>query len=94
MTDFKILNSIHLDRLHHNYFNTTTTQQEHKSGQEKVCFIIYALNDFIIKHFKEVSQKAIDKRILNLKEALHENTYPQNNISKKIFFPKPICRLP
>ena len=25
MTDFKILNSIHLDRLHHDYSNTTTT---------------------------------------------------------------------
>ena len=59
MADFeKILNSTHSDRLHHDYSNTTTTRQEHKGVQRKVCFIIYTLNfknDFLIKHFKEIS---------------------------------------
>ena len=42
MADFvKLLNSTHFDRLHHDYSNTTTTQQEHKGAQEKVRFIIY-----------------------------------------------------
>ena len=94
MADFKKkLNSTHSDRLHHDYSNTTTTQQEHKGVQGKVCFIIYTLNfknDFLIKHFKEISQKDIGKRILkmNLKEALHENIYFQNNISWHSHFPK------
>ena len=59
MVDFEIfLNSTHFDKLHHGYFNTTTTQQEHKGVQRKVCFIIYTLNfknDFLIRHFKEIS---------------------------------------
>ena len=45
MADFeKNVNSTHLDKLHHDYSNTTTTQQEHKGVQKKVCFIIYTLN--------------------------------------------------
>ena len=95
MADFEIfLNSTHSDRLHHDYSNTTTTQQEHKGAQGKVCFIIYTLNfknDFLIKHFKEISHKDIGKRILkmmNLKEAFHENIYFQNNISRHNLFPK------
>ena len=44
MVDFEIfLNSTHSDKLHHDYSNITTTQQEHKGAQEKVCFIIYTL---------------------------------------------------
>ena len=94
MADIEIfLNSTHFDRLHHDYSNTTTTQQEHKGAWEKVCFIIYTLNfknNFLIMHFKEISQKDIGKRILkmNLKEALHENVYFQNNISRHNPFPK------
>ena len=62
----------------------------HKGVQEKVCFIIYTLNfknDFLIKHFKEIAQKDIGKKILkmNLKEVLHENIY---NISRHNLFPK------
>ena len=97
MADFvKILNSTHFDRLHHDYSNTTT-QQEHKGVQKKVCSIIYTLkfkNDFLIKHFKEISQKSIGKRVLkmNLKEALQENIYFQNNISRhNPFFQNPIA---
>ena len=65
----------------------------HKSVEKEVCSIIYALNfinDFLIKHFKEISQKDIGERILkiNLKEVLHENTYSQNNISRHNPFPK------
>ena len=42
MADFEIfLNSTHSNRLHHDYSNTTTSQQEHKGAQEKVRFIIY-----------------------------------------------------
>ena len=94
MVDFEnFLNSTLSDRLHHDYSNTTTTQQEHKGAQGKVCFIIYTLNfknDFLIKHFKEISQKDIGKRILkkNLKDALQENIYFQNNISRHNLFPK------
>ena len=73
MADFvKFLNSSHpyIDRLHHGY-SYNTTQQEHKSVQEKVCFIIYA------KHFKGILQKGIDGEVfkMNLKEALQENIY-------------------
>ena len=73
MVDFvKFLNSSHsgIDKLHHDY-SYTTTQQEHKSVQEKVCFIIYA------KHFKGILQKGIDGEVfkMNLKEALQENIY-------------------
>ena len=40
MADFEIfLNSTHFNRLLHDYSNTTTTQQEHKGAQEKVCFL-------------------------------------------------------
>ena len=94
MADFeKNVNSTHLDKLHHDYSNTTTTQQEHKGAWEKVCFIIYTLNfknNFLIMHFKEISQKDIVERILkmNLKETLHENVYSQNNISRHNPFPK------
>ena len=94
MVDFEnFLKSTLSDRLHHDYSNTTTTQQEHKGVQRKVCFIIYTLNfknDFLIKHFKEISQKDIGKRILkkNLKDALQENIYFQNNISRHNLFPK------
>ena len=60
MVEFvKFLNSCHPD--HHGY-SYTTTQQEHKGVQKKVCFIIYALNfkdDFLIKHFKRTLQKDI-----------------------------------
>ena len=86
------LNSTHFDRLHHDYSNTTTTQQEHKGVQRKVCFIIYTLNfknDFLIKYFKEISQKDIERILkMNSKETLHENIYFQNNISRHSHFPK------
>ena len=77
----------------HDYSNTTTTQQEHKSVRRKVCFIIYTINlknDFLIKYFKEISQKDIVERILkmNSKETLHENVYSQNNISRHNPFSK------
>ena len=39
----KFLNSTHSDKLHHDYSNITTTQQEHKGAQKKVFFIIYTL---------------------------------------------------
>ena len=95
ITDFvKFLNSCpsNIERLHHDY-SYTTTQRGHKCVQRKVCFIICTLNfknDFLIKHFKEISQKYIGERILkmNLKEALHENVYFQNNISRNNLFPK------
>ena len=47
-------------------------------------------NYFLIKHFEDISQKDIGKRILkiNLIEALHENVYSQNNISRYNPFPK------
>ena len=86
------LNSNHFDRLHHDYSNTTTTQQEHKGVQRKVCFIIYTLNfknDFLIKYFKEISQKDIERILkMNSKETLHENIYFQNNISRHSHFLK------
>ena len=94
MIDFvKFLNSTYSNRFHDDYSNTTTTQQEHKGVQKKVCFIIYTLNfknDFLIKHFKEISQKDIGKRVLkiNLKEVLQENIYFQNDISRHNPFPK------
>ena len=81
----KFLNSTHSDKLHHDYSYTTTTQQEHKGARGKVCFIIYTLNfknDFLIKYFKEISQKDIERILkMNSKETLHENIYFQNNIS-------------
>ena len=95
MVDFvKFLNSSHsgIDKLHHDY-SYTTTQRAHKGVGKKVCSIIYALNfknKFLIKHAKGISQKDICKRILkmNLKEALQENIYFQNNISRHNPFPK------
>ena len=67
MADFvKFLNSTHFDKLHHDCSNTTVTQLEHKGVQGNVCFIIYTLNfknDFLIKYFKEISQKTLLKRI-------------------------------
>ena len=79
-----ILKSSHsnTNRLYHDYSNTNTTQQEHKSVQIKVCFIIYV---FHIKYFKRISQKNIGKRILkiNFKEALQENIYPRQNLNRK-----------
>ena len=95
MTDFvKFLKSNHpdIDKLHHGY-SYTTTQRGHKCVQRKVCFIICTLNfknDFLIKHFKEISQKDIGKRVLkmNLKIFLQENIYFQNNISRHNPFPK------
>ena len=47
-------------------------------------------NDFLIKHFKEISHKDIGKRVLkiNLKEVLQENIYFQNDISRHNPFPK------
>ena len=52
--------------------------------------LLHFKNNFLIKHFKEISQKDIGKRILkiNLKEALEENIYFQNNISRHNPFPK------
>ena len=95
MVDFvKFLNSRHsdTDRLCQD-FSYTTTQRQHKSVEKKVCSIIYALhfkNNFLIKHYKGILQKDIGKRILkmNLKEALQENIYLQNDISKHNPFPK------
>ena len=95
MVDFvKFLNSSHsgINKLHHDY-SYTTTQRAHKGVGKKVCSIIYALNfknKFLIKHAKGISQKDICKRILkmNLKEALQENIYFQNNISRHNPFPK------
>ena len=74
--------------------NHICPNKEHKSVEKEFCSIIYALNfinDFLIKHFKEISHKDIGKRILkmmNLKEAFHENIYFQNNISRHNLFPK------
>ena len=73
--------------------NHICPNKEHKSVEKEFCSIIYALNfinDFLIKHFKEISQKDIGKRVLkmNLKEALQENIYFQNNISRHNPFPK------
>ena len=90
----KFLNSSHsgIDRLHHDY-SYATTQREHNSVKKEVCSIIYTLkfkNDFLIKHFKEISQKDIGKRVLkmNLKIFLQENIYFQNNISRHNPFPR------
>ena len=95
MADFvKFLNSSHsdIDRLHHDY-SYTTTQREEKVVEKKVCFIIDVLNfkiDFLIKYFLKNFQKDINREVLkmNLKEALQENIYFQNNISRHNPFPK------
>ena len=88
MVDFEnFLNSTLSDRLHHDYSNTTTTQQEHKGVQRKVCFII---NAFLIKHFKKTLQKDIDRKVfkINFTKALQENIYFQIHISRHNHFPK------
>ena len=56
MADFvKLLNSTHSDRLHHDYSNTTT-QQEHKGVQKKVC----SIGKRVLKmNLKEVLQENI-----------------------------------
>ena len=85
MADFvKFLNSCHsgINRLHHGY-SYTTTQWEHKDIKKEFCFIIYALNFknyFLIKHFKGILQKDIDREVfkMNFKEALQRNVYFQN----------------
>ena len=82
MADFvKVLNSSHsgIDRLHYDY-SYTTTQREHKGVEKEVCSIIYALNfknDFLIKHFKGILQKDIDREVFKMifKEALQRNVY-------------------
>ena len=79
MADFvMILNSSHsgIDRLHHDY-SYTTSQGEHKGVEKEVCSIIYALNfknDFLIKHFKGILQKEIDREVfkMNLKKFCKE----------------------
>ena len=58
-----------MHKIDHHGYSYTTTQQEHKGVQKKVCFIIYALNfkdDFLIKHCKRTLQKDIDKKALEL----------------------------
>ena len=66
--DFKnILKLTYLDKPHYDCSNTTITQQEHKSVQRDVCFIIYTLNyknDLLIKHFKKTLQKNINRKFL------------------------------
>ena len=92
--DFKNrLKPIHFDRLHHDCSNTTVTQQEHKSVQRDVCFIIYTLyykNDFLIKHFKKTLQTNNDRKLfkINSTKALQEDIYFQNHISRHNLFPK------
>ena len=83
--DFKnLLNPTHFDRLHHDCSNTIVTQQEHKSVQRDVCFIIYTLNyknDFLIKHFKKTLQRNIDRKVfkINSTKTLQEDIYFQNH---------------
>ena len=92
--DFKnILNLTYFDRLHHDCSNTIVTQQEHKSVQRDVCFIIYTLNyknDFLIKHFKKTLQRNIGKKVfkINSTKALQEDIYFQNHISRHNLFSK------
>ena len=88
MADFvKFLNSCYsgINRLHHDY-SYTTTQWEHKGIKKEFCFIIYALNFknyFLIKHFKGIVQKDIDREVfkMNFKEALQKNVYFQDIVS-------------
>ena len=92
--DFKNrLKPTHFDRLHHDCSNTTVTQQEHKSVQRDVCFIIYTLyykNDFLIKHFKKTLQTNIDRKVfkINSTKALQKDIYFQNHISRHNLFSK------
>ena len=89
--DFKnILNLTYFDRLYHDCSNTTITQQEHKSVQRDICFIIYTLyykNNIFIKHFKKTLQTDIDRKLFSTK-ALQEDIYFQNHISRHNLFPK------
>ena len=50
-----ILNITYPDRSYHYYSNTVATQQEYKS--------VYFINAFLIKYFKRISQKDMDRRI-------------------------------
>ena len=72
------------------YHDTTTTQQEHRSVQRKVCFIINAFLAFPIKHFEKTLQKDIDRKVfkINFIEALQENIYFQDHFSRRNPFPK------
>ena len=73
--DFKnILNLTYFDRIHHDCSNTTTSQQEHKNVQRKVCFIINAFLAFLIKHFENILQ--------------HFEKILQKDVERKSFFPK------
>ena len=85
----RILNFSHSDtnRLYH---DTTTTQQEHKSVQRKVYFIINAFLAFLIKHFEKTLQKDIDRKVfkINFIEALQENIDFQDHFSRRNSFPK------
>ena len=63
-----ILNITYPDRSYHYYSNTVATQQEHESVRKNVCFIniVYFINAFLvflIKYFKRISQKDMDRRI-------------------------------
>ena len=84
MVEFvKFLNSSHPD--HHGY-SYTTTLEEHKGVQKKVCFIIYALNfkdDFLRKLFNRILQKVIDRKALEL-----------HIVSTSAFIETSICQLP
>ena len=87
------LKPTHFDRLYHDCSNTTVTQQEHKSVQRDVCFIIYTLNyknDFLIKHFKKTLQRNIDRKVfkINSTKALQEDIYFQDHFSRHNLFPK------
>ena len=87
------LKPTHFDRLHHDCSNTTVTQQEHRSVQWEVCFIIYTLNytnDFLIKHFKKTLQRNIDRKVfkINSTKALQEDIYFQDHFSRHNLFPK------
>ena len=94
--DFKdLLNLTYFDRIHHDCSNTTTTQQEHKDVQRKVCFIINTFLAFLIKHFENILQKDVDRKTFKITftEALQEDIYFQNMFQDIIFFLKPNCRL-
>ena len=81
-----ILNSSHSDT-NILYHDTTTTQQEHKGVQRKVCFII---NAFLIKKFEKTLQKDIDRKVFkaNFTKVLQENIYFQDHFSTHNPFPK------
>ena len=94
--DFKnLLNLTYFDRIHHDYSNTATTQQEHKDVQRKVCFIINAFLAFLKKHFEKISQKHIDRKTFKITftKALQAKIYFKIIFQDIIFFPKPNYRL-